>query len=118
MYQGLIKTLRMIVDEDGVPKATIVEEARGLRTYDASCLGDLMVLDFTKPGRPLPMDGVVTNHLHELNLGQSCGALRVFNQKDGGCKVQGWRELDSPGGCNPWRKPHLCALCGGKWRQD
>ncbi len=59
-HHGLIKTLRAIVEEAGVPKATIVEEARGLRTCDASRSRDLVVLNFTSTYRHLVTDGVVT----------------------------------------------------------
>ena len=34
MHHGLIKNLRTIVEESGVPKAAIVEEARGMRQDD------------------------------------------------------------------------------------
>ncbi len=60
MHHGLIKTLRGIVEEYGVPKASIVEEARGLRQDDHSRPGDLVVLDFADGGRHLIIDGVVT----------------------------------------------------------
>jgi hypothetical protein len=56
MQHGLIKSLRVIVEEAGVPKAVIVEEARGLRAGDATRHGDLVVVDFTAPGRHLIMD--------------------------------------------------------------
>ena len=59
MHHGLIKTLRGIVEESGVPKATIVE-ARGMRADDRSRPGDLVVLDFAEGGRHLVIDGVVT----------------------------------------------------------
>ena len=60
MHHGLIKSYRHIVEEARVPKAAIVEEARGLRDGDATRLGDLVVLDFNAPGRHLVLDGVVT----------------------------------------------------------
>jgi hypothetical protein len=60
MHHGLIKTLRGIVEAAGVPKASIVEEARGLRPRDATRPGGIVVLDFAEGGRPLIMDGVVT----------------------------------------------------------
>ena len=58
MHHGLIKSLRGIVEEAGVPKASIVEEARGLRHNDKSRSGDLVVLDFAQAGRRLIFDGV------------------------------------------------------------
>ena len=69
MHHGIIKTLRVIVEKARVPKASIVEKSRGLRTCDTSRQGDLVVLDFTRRGRHLVMDGVVTIFLHELDLG-------------------------------------------------
>ena len=60
MHHGLIKPLRVNVEETCVPKAAIVEEARGLRAGDATRPSDLVVLDFTTLGRHLIMDGVVT----------------------------------------------------------
>ncbi len=60
MHHGLIKTLRGIVEESGVPKASIVEEARGLRPDDRSRPCDLVVLDFADGGRHLVLDGVIT----------------------------------------------------------
>ena len=50
---GLIKTLRGIVEESGVPKASIVEEARGMRPDDHTRPGNLVVLDFAERG-PTP----------------------------------------------------------------
>ncbi len=46
MHHGLITTLRGIVEEAEVPKASIVEEARGMRPDDCTRPGDLMVLNF------------------------------------------------------------------------
>jgi len=60
MHHGLIKTLRSIVEDSGVPKASIVEEARGMRPDDRTRPGDLVVLDFANGGRHLIIDGVVT----------------------------------------------------------
>jgi len=42
-----------------VPKASILEQARGLRQDDRSRPGDLVVLDFADGGRHLIIDGVV-----------------------------------------------------------
>jgi len=60
VHHGLIKSLRHIVEEAGVPKASSVEEARGLRDGDATRPGDLVVLDFTDPRWHLILDGIVT----------------------------------------------------------
>ena len=46
MHHGLIKTLRSIVEDSGVPRASIVDEARGMRPDDRTRPGDLVVLDF------------------------------------------------------------------------
>ncbi len=60
MHHGLIKTLRSIVEEYGVPKASIAEEARGVRHDDRTRPGDLVVMIFVEGGRHLIIDGVVT----------------------------------------------------------
>jgi hypothetical protein len=60
MHHGLIKILRVILEESGIPKAAIVKESRGLRQDDRTRPGDLVVLDFAKGGRHLIIDGVVT----------------------------------------------------------
>jgi hypothetical protein len=60
MRHGLIKTLRGIVEESGVPKASIVEEARRMRQDDRTRPRDLVVMDFVEGGRHLTIDGVVT----------------------------------------------------------
>ena len=60
MHHDLIKVLRGIIEEAGVPKASIVEEARGLRPSDASRPGDIVVLDFSDARRHLIIDGVIT----------------------------------------------------------
>ena len=57
---GLIKTLRRIVEESGVSKASIVEEAWGLRHDDRTRPCDLVVLDIAGGGRHVIIDGVVT----------------------------------------------------------
>ncbi len=41
MHHGLIKTLRGIVKEAGVPKVSIVEDAKGLRLDDRTRPRDL-----------------------------------------------------------------------------
>jgi len=68
MYHGFIKTLRGIVEESGVPKASIVEEARGMRPEDRNRHGDLVVLDSAEGGRHHIIDGVVTT-VYRMQLG-------------------------------------------------
>jgi len=46
IHHGLVNTLCVIVEEVGVPSASIAEEARGLMTGDANHHRDLVVLDF------------------------------------------------------------------------
>ena len=60
MHHGLIKTLRGVVEEFGVPRASIIEEARGMPPDDRSRPGDLGVLEFADGGRHLVFDGVIT----------------------------------------------------------
>ena len=61
MHHGLIKTLRGIVEESGVPKGTILDEARGLRLGDATRPRGLVVLYFAVEGKNLIIDGVITS---------------------------------------------------------
>ncbi len=68
MHHGLIKTLRRIVEDSGVPKASIVEEARGMRPDDRTRPGDLVVQDFAKGGCHLIIDGVVTTIYRNCTL--------------------------------------------------
>jgi len=60
MHHGLIKTLREIMEECGVPKACIVHEARGMRPGDQSRPTDIVVVDFAAAKRHLIIDGVIT----------------------------------------------------------
>ena len=60
MHHDLTKVLRKIIEEAGMPKASIVEEARGLRPGDASRLGDIVVLDSSDAHKHLVIDAVVT----------------------------------------------------------
>ena len=50
----------MILKEAGVPEASIVLEARGLRAGDRSRPGDVVALDFFADGRHLVVDAVMT----------------------------------------------------------
>jgi hypothetical protein len=49
-----------IVEESGVPKASIVEEAMGTRPEDRTRPSDLVILDFAEEERHLIIDEVVT----------------------------------------------------------
>ena len=60
MHHELIKSLRIIVEESMVSRASIVEEARGLRPGDGTRPRDIVVLDFAEGGRHPIIDGVVT----------------------------------------------------------
>ena len=68
MHYGLIKTLRGILEEFGVPKAAIAEEARGLKQDDRTRPWDLVVLDFAERGRHLIIDGVVRTLYRNTSL--------------------------------------------------
>ena len=46
--------------EAGVPDATVVTEARGLRAADRSRPGDVVALDFFADGHHLVIDAVMT----------------------------------------------------------
>ena len=80
MHHGLIKALRKIVEESGVPKESIVEEARGLRPDGRSRPGDLVVLDIAEGGRHLVLDGVVTT-IYKNTILSKVAAIPVFAAK-------------------------------------
>ena len=60
MHHMLIKAQRGIIEESGVPKAAILEEARGLHPRDAIRPRDIVILHFAAEGRHLIFNGVVT----------------------------------------------------------
>ena len=61
MHAGLISILQRVLKEAGVPTSATVTKARGLRGgVDKTMLGDIVVLDYTAPGKHLLLDGVVT----------------------------------------------------------
>ena len=62
---GVIKT---ILKEVGIPDATIVKEARGLRATDRSRPGDVVALDFFVDGRHLVIDAVMTTMYRDTVL--------------------------------------------------
>jgi len=80
MRHGLIKTLRGILEESGVPKAAIVEEARGLKHDDRTRPRDLVVLDFAEGGRHLIIDGVVTT-MNRNTILNKVSAIPEFDAK-------------------------------------
>ncbi len=57
LYSTVIKS---IIKDAGIPDIAAVTEARGLRSYDASRPGDVVVLDFFRDGQHLVLDVVVT----------------------------------------------------------
>jgi hypothetical protein len=84
MHHGLIKTLRGIVEEAGVPKASIVEEARGLRQDDRTRPGDLAVIDLAKGERHLILDGLVTTvYRNTILANKGGGHSRICSQASG-----------------------------------
>jgi len=56
-FVGFIKT---ILRESGVPEASVVLGARGLRAADSSQPGDVVALDFFADGMHLVIDAVMT----------------------------------------------------------
>jgi hypothetical protein len=99
MHHDLIKTLRGIVEEARVPKASIVEEARGMRPDDCTRPGDLVVLDLAEGGRQLVIYGVVTPVYKNSGLSK-VAAIPGFAAKqveDRKCKI----DEDSPTHCRP-----------------
>ena len=90
MHHGLIKTLRGIIEESGVPKAAIVEEAIGLRQGDATRRGDIVVLYFATEERHLIFDYVVTI-VYRNSILSRVADVPGYAAKlvDGGHEVQG-----------------------------
>ena len=60
LHAGLVGIIKAILREAGVPDASIVLEARGLRAADSSRPGDVVALDFFADGRHLVVDAVMT----------------------------------------------------------
>jgi len=60
MHYGVVQVLKSIIKDVGIPEISVVTEARGLRSSDASRPGDVVVLDFFKDGQHLVIDVVVT----------------------------------------------------------
>ncbi len=59
-HAGLVGVIKAILKEVGVPDASVVLEARGLRATDKSRSGDIIALDFFADGRHLVIDAVMT----------------------------------------------------------
>ena len=59
-HEGLVGVIKAILKEAGVPDASVVLEAKGLRTTDMSRPGDIVALDFFTGGRHLMIDAVMT----------------------------------------------------------
>jgi hypothetical protein len=59
-HAGLVGVIKAILKEAGVPDASVVLEARGLRATDRSRPGDIVALDFFADGRHLVIDAVMT----------------------------------------------------------
>jgi hypothetical protein len=60
LHDGLVGVVTSILKEVGVPDATVVVEARGLRAADRSKPDDYMALDFFAQDMHLVIDAVVT----------------------------------------------------------
>ena len=56
----LAGVIKVILKEAGVPDASVVLEAKGLRAADRSRSGDVVALDFVADGRHLVIDAVMT----------------------------------------------------------
>jgi hypothetical protein len=59
-HVGLVGVIKLILREAGVPDASVVTEARGLRAVDRSRPGDVVAIDFFADGRHLVIDTVMT----------------------------------------------------------
>ena len=67
-HAGLVGVIRTIMREVGIPEASIVTEARGLRAADRSRPGDVVALDFFADGRHLVIDAVMTTVYRNIVL--------------------------------------------------
>ena len=56
----LVRVIKVILKEAGVPDSSMVLEARGLRAADRSRPGDVVALDFFADGIHLVIDAVMT----------------------------------------------------------
>ena len=59
-HAGLIRVIKAIMKEAGVPDASSVLEAMGLRAVDRSRHGDVVALDFFADGRHMVIDAFMT----------------------------------------------------------
>ena len=60
MHSRLAQVLKYIIKDVGIPDIVVVTEAKGLRSPDAFCPGDVAVLDFFRDGQHLVIDAVIT----------------------------------------------------------
>jgi len=65
---ALLGVIKSILREAGVPEASVVLEARGLRAADSSKPGDVVALDFFVDGRHLVIDAVMTTMYRNMVL--------------------------------------------------
>ena len=126
MHHVMIKTLRGIVKESGVPKVSIVEEARGMRPDGRSHPVYLVVLYFAEGGQHLVIDGVVTNFyrnsvLSKVGVNAGFAAKQVKDKKFKADKdslhpvsvVHGGRTSQANSLCHGGRRPHWSPRTGG-----
>ena len=59
-HASLVGVIKSILREAGIPEASIVMEATGMRVVDTSRPGDVVALDFFADGRHLVIDAVMT----------------------------------------------------------
>ncbi len=59
MHFGIVHVIQTILREVGVPEASLVVKARGLKAADRSKPEDLVALDFFANGRHLVIDTVI-----------------------------------------------------------
>jgi hypothetical protein len=81
MHHDFIKSLRNIVEESAVPRASIVEEAKGLRPRDVTRQGNIVVLDFTEGGRYLIINGVFTTVYRNTIISKAATVLGFAAKK-------------------------------------
>jgi len=68
LHACLVGAIKLILNEAGVPDASVVQKARGLRATDRSRPGDVVALNFFADGRHLVIDFVMTTVYRNIVL--------------------------------------------------
>jgi len=117
IHHGFIKSLREIVEEVGIPKVAIMEEARGMRPSNATRPGNIVVHDFAEAGKHLIIDGVVTIVYRNSNILSrvSCGCAE-FAAKQVEDKARRSRQMQTLPSMLQLSTGGATRLCPSPWR--